>query len=239
MPAKPLLKEDNSKAADISPNSGHRSRARDRFLKAGAEVLADYELLELLLFGAIPQKDTKPLAKELLREFGSLSGVLHAPLPNLQRRFPNAPAIVTTLKLAGALAERMLKNQLIGRPVFSAWQQVLDYCQLTMARLPHEELRLLYLDAKNALISEEVHQRGTVDQTPAYPREIVKRALEHGATAIILVHNHPTGDPRPSRQDIELTKDVQAAGAVLSIAVHDHLIIGHNDFLSFKAEGLL
>lgn len=219
--------------------AGHRARLRERYLKSNGEALADYELLELLLFGAVPQKDTKPLAKDLLKQFGSLEGVLNAPIALLQHQFPTAPAIVTTIKLAGTLAERLLKNRIMGRQIFGSWQQVLDYCQLTMARLPHEELRLLYLDTKNALLGEEVHQRGTVDQTAAYPREIVKRALEKGATALIIVHNHPTGDPRPSKQDIEMTKQVKQACELLSIALHDHIIVGHNEFFSFKGEGLL
>lgn len=236
--AKPTT--DNKGAASVvSLTAGHRARLRERFLTSGAGALADYELLELLLFGAVPQKDTKPIAKELLKEFGTLENVLHAPLPALQQKFPNASAIVTTLKLAESLAERLLKNKVIGRQVFSSWERLLDYCQLTMARLPHEELRLLFLDSKNALITEEIHQRGTTDQTAAYPREIVKRALEKAATAIILVHNHPAGDPTPSRQDIDLTREIKKAADVLGIALHDHLIIGQGDYFSFKAQGLL
>ncbi len=222
-----------------NPNAGHRARLRDRFLNSGAAALADYELLELLLFGAMPRADTKPLAKRLLKEFGSLEGVLDASPEKLRAAFPKAPALIATLRLASTLAERVSRARVINRPVFTAWSNVLDYCQLTMARLPHEELRLLYLDGKNALKAEEVHQRGTVDQTPAYPREIVKRALEEGAASIILVHNHPTGDPMPSKQDLALTKAVQQAGATLGIAVHDHIIIGHGSHFSFKAEGLL
>ena len=219
--------------------AGHRGRLRERFLKSGAGALADYELLEMLLFAAMPRADTKPLAKKLIRELGGLDGVLAASPEALAKALPKSPSVVATLRLANALTERVLQKKIMNRPVFGAWSQVLDYCQLTMARLPHEELRLLFLDGRNALIGEEVQQRGTVDHTPAYPREIVKRALELGATAVIMVHNHPTGDPRPSKQDIELTRAVQAAGATLGIALHDHIIVGHNAHLSFKAEGLL
>ncbi|MGE3770886.1 MAG: DNA repair protein RadC [Bdellovibrionales bacterium] len=220
-------------------NAGHRARLRQRFLDNGPQALADYELLELLLFGAIPQKDTKPLAKELIKAYGSLAAVLNAPLNDLQARFAKQPAIATTLHLAGALAQRMLKDDMVGRTIFSSWQAVLDYCKLSMANLPHEELHLLFLDAKNALIGTEVHQRGTINHTPAYPREVVKRALEKGAAAIILVHNHPSGDPMPSKEDVALTKQIKKAAEILNITLHDHLIIGRGSHISFKAEGLL
>lgn len=222
-----------------SHTAGHRQRLRARFLEKGSDSLADYELLEMLLFGAVPQKDTKPMAKDLLKKFGSLHGVLHASTHDLQQVFAKQPAVVATLRLAKVLAERSLRESLIGRSVFSSWQNVLDYCQLTMANLPHEELRLIFLDAKNALIGEEVHQRGTINHTPAYPREVVKRALEKGAAALIMVHNHPTGDPMPSREDIELTKQIKQAAELLSITLHDHLIIGRDTHVSFRAEGLI
>jgi DNA repair protein RadC len=220
-------------------NAGHRQRLRQRYLDNGPAALADYELLELLLFGAIPQKDTKPMAKELLREFGSLNALLRAPLETLNARFAAQPSIATTIHLAGALAARALKDDMMGRTIFSSWQAVLDYLKLAMAALPHEELRLLFLDAKNALIGEEVHQRGTINHTPAYPREVVKRALEKGAAALILVHNHPTGNPTPSRDDIELTRQIAEAANVLNITLHDHIIIGADTHVSFRAEGLL
>lgn len=219
--------------------AGHRQRLRARFLENGGDALADYELLEMLLFGAVPQKDTKPMAKDLIKQFGSLAGVLHANTHELQQLFPTQPAIVASIRLAQTLAERTLREGMIGRSIFSSWQTVLDYCQLTMGNLQHEELRLLFLDAKNALIGEEVHQRGTINHTPAYPREVVKRALEKGAAALILVHNHPTGDPMPSREDIELTKQIKQAAEVLSITLHDHLIIGRDQHVSFRSEGLL
>lgn len=225
--------------APSSHASGHRQRLRARFLEKGPDSLADYELLEMLLFGAVPQKDTKPMAKDLIKKFGNLSAVLHASTHDLLTLFPKQQAIVTTIRLAKVMAERMLRATMIGRSVFSSWQSVLDYCQLTMANLPHEELRLLFLDAKNALIGEEVHQRGTINHTPAYPREVVKRALEKGAAALILVHNHPTGDPMPSREDIELTKQIKQAAELLTITIHDHLIIGRDSHVSFRAEGLL
>lgn len=233
--AEPLPKDTPSAAHA----AGHRQRLRSRFLDKGPDSLADYELLEMLLFGAVPQKDTKPMAKDLIKKFGSLQGVLHASTHELQMVFPKQPVIVATIRLAKVLAERTLREGMMGRSVFSSWQNVLDYCQLTMANLPHEELRLLFLDAKNALIGEEVHQRGTINHTPAYPREVVKRALEKGAAALILVHNHPTGDPMPSREDIELTKQIKQAAELLTITIHDHLIIGRDKHVSFRAEGLL
>jgi len=212
---------------------------RDRFEKAGADSLADYELLELLLFRFIPRKDTKPVAKALLDRFGSISAVLGAP-PHLLCETPGVGATVASdLKIVAATAQRMLRTDLIGRNVLDSWSSVLEYCRTAMAEEPREQFRILFLDKKNALMADEVQQSGTVDQTPVYPREVVRRALELSATAIILVHNHPSGDPTPSRADIEMTHKVIEACAPLAITVHDHIIIGGNSHASFKALSLM
>ncbi|QQP91871.1 DNA repair protein RadC [Skermanella sp. TT6] len=219
---------------------GHRDRLRTRFLTAGADALQDYELLELLLFAALPRRDVKPLAKSLLRAFGGLWGVLTAPPESLRRQFPKlSDGTIAALTVVGAAALRMTRQQIMDRPVLSTWQRLLDYCQGSMAHLPTEQFRLLFLDRKNVLIADEVQQRGTVDHTPVYPREVIKRALELGASAIILVHNHPSGDPTPSRADIEMTKEIARAAAALGLQIHDHLVIGKGKHSSFKAMGLL
>ncbi|UEM23569.1 DNA repair protein RadC [Skermanella mucosa] len=226
---------------DAGPDHlGHRDRLRTRFLTAGADALQDYELLELLLFAALPRRDVKPLAKSLLRAFGGLWGVLNAPPEALRRQFPKlTDGTIAALTVVGAAALRMTRQEIMDKPVLSTWQRLLDYCQGTMANLPTEQFRLLFLDRKNVLIADEVQQRGTVDHTPVYPREVVKRALELGASAIILVHNHPSGDPTPSRADIEMTKEIARAAAALGMQIHDHLVIGKGKHSSFKAMGLL
>ncbi|WP_246149244.1 RadC family protein [Skermanella pratensis] len=226
---------------DAGPDHlGHRDRLRSRFLTAGADALQDYELLELLLFAALPRRDVKPLAKSLLRAFGGLWGVLNAPPEALRRQFPKlTDGTIAALTVVGAAALRMTRQEIMDKPVLSTWQRLLDYCQGTMANLPTEQFRLLFLDRKNVLIADEVQQHGTVDHTPVYPREVVKRALELGASAIILVHNHPSGDPTPSRADIEMTKEIARAAAALGMQIHDHLVIGRGKHSSFKAMGLL
>ena len=216
---------------------GHRDRLRERMQSAGAGALADYEMLELLLFRSIPQRDTKPIAKALLDRFGSLAEVLGAPAHLLEEVKGIGPSVAFDLKLVASLAERMLRSQIRGRHVLSSWSQVLDYCRAAMAFEPREQFRILFLDKKNALIADEVQQTGTVDHTPVYPREVARRALELSATAIILVHNHPSGDPTPSRADIDMTKTIIAAAKPLGIAVHDHIIIGKKGYASMK--GLL
>jgi len=212
---------------------------RDRFVKGGAAAMPDYELLELTLFPALPRKDTKPLAKALLARFGSFAEVIAAPRARLLEIPGVGDAVVNQLKIVEAAAARLAQTRVIGRPALSSWAALLDYCMAAMARAPSEEFRILFLDRKNVLIADEVQARGTVDHTPVYPREIVKRALEHGASAIILVHNHPSGDPTPSKADIAMTREVAAAAKTLGIAIHDHLVIGRSGHASFKSLGLL
>lgn len=219
--------------------AGHRERLRDRFVQGGAEALADYELLELLLFRAIPRADTKPIAKALIARFGSFAEVLGAPAHLLAEVKGVGPAVALELKVAAAAAERMLKSTIRGRQVLTSWSAVIDYCRAAMGFETREQFRILFLDKKNALIADEVQQTGTVDHTPVYPREIVRRALELSATAIILVHNHPSGDPTPSRADIEMTKLIVESAKPLGIAVHDHIIVGKNGHASFKGLQLM
>jgi DNA repair protein RadC len=218
---------------------GHRDRLRERFLSAGPGALPDYELLELVLYAALPRRDTKPLAKALLARFGSFADVIAAPRERLLEVDGAGESVVTQLKVIEAAALRLSKTRVLGRPALSSWAALLDYCAAAMARNPHEEFRILFLDRKNALIADEVQGQGTVDHTPVYPREIVKRALELSASAIILVHNHPSGDPTPSRADIEMTREIVAAAKSLRIAVHDHLVVGRGGTASFKALGLM
>ena len=201
---------------------------------AGAGALADYEMLELLLFRSIPQRDTKPIAKALLDRFGSLAEVLGAPAHLLEEVKGIGPSVAFDLKLVASVGERMLRSQIRGRHVLSSWSQVLDYCRAAMAFEPREQFRILFLDKKNMLIADEVQQTGTVDHTPVYPREVARRALELSATAIILVHNHPSGDPTPSRADIEMTKTIADTTKPLGIMVHDHIIVGKTSHASMK-----
>ena len=217
----------------------HRRRVREKFLNTGADALADYELLELVLFGPIPRRDVKPLAKALIRRFGSFADTIAAPPERLREISGVGDAVVAALKTVEAAALRLAKGRIVNRPALSSWEALLDYCAAAMARAETEEFRVLFLDRKNILVAEEVHQRGTVDHTPVYPREVVKRALELGASALILVHNHPSGDPTPSRADIAMTREVAVAAKALKIELHDHLVIGRGRHASFKALGLL
>jgi len=219
--------------------AGHRERLRARFLKGGAEAMPDYELLELTLFAAIPRRDTKPLAKALLKRFGSFAEVIAAPRERLLEIPGVGESVASQLKIVEAAAQRLAKTKVLGRPALSSWAALLDYCTAAMARCETEEFRVLFLDRKNHLIADEVQNRGTVDHTPVYPREIVKRALELSASSIILVHNHPSGDPTPSKTDIAMTREIAGAAKALSIAVHDHLVIGRAGHASFKSLGLL
>ncbi|OCW58914.1 hypothetical protein AWJ14_20925 [Hoeflea olei] len=218
---------------------GHRDRLRLRFREGGDRALADYELLELLLFRLIPRRDTKPIAKALLARFGSLTEVLGAPAHLLTEVKGVGDSVATDLKLVAAVAHRMLKGDLKGRQVLASWSSVIDYCRAAMAFETREQFRVLFLDKKNALIADEVQQTGTVDHTPVYPREVVKRALELSATALILVHNHPSGDPTPSRADIEMTKLIVDTARPLGITVHDHIIIGKDGHASLKGLKLI
>ncbi|MEM8833486.1 MAG: DNA repair protein RadC [Pseudomonadota bacterium] len=217
---------------------GHRDRLRQRFLDA-PDSLPDYELLELLLFMAIPRKDVKPIAKTLIACFGDLNGVLNASLNDLigvQGISQNTATAIRAIRAAGL---RLLKQDMMGRPVLTSWQRLLDYCQASMANESKEQFRLILLNKRNEVIADEVQQTGTVDHTPAYPREIVKRALDLGATALIMVHNHPSGDATPSDADITMTRKVIEAAKPFDIVIHDHLIVTRNGYTSFKTEGLI
>ncbi len=217
----------------------HRARLRARFLDGGAEAIPDYEMMELVLFAAIPRRDVKPLAKTLIDRFGSFADAIAAPRERLREVTGVGDTVVTHLKIVEAAALRLSRLRLLGKPALSSWSALIDYCAATMGRNPHEEFRILFLDRKNVLVADEVQGAGTVDHTPVYPREIVKRALELSASAIILVHNHPSGDPTPSRADIEMTREIVAAAKALRISVHDHLVVGRGGTASFKALGLL
>ncbi|MFC5386351.1 DNA repair protein RadC [Aquamicrobium segne] len=216
---------------------GHRERLRERFTASGPSALPDYELLELLLFRLIPRSDTKPVAKALLARFGTLAEVLGAPAHLLQEVKGIGPAVALDLKVIAAATQRMMHGQIKDREILASWPQLLDYCQAAMAFEEREQFRILFLDKKNGLIADEVQQTGTVDHTPVYPREVIRRALELSATAIVLAHNHPSGDPTPSQADIEMTKEIIETGKRLGIVVHDHLIIGKKRYVSMK--GLL
>lgn len=217
----------------------HRKRLRERFINGGADAMPDYELLELVLFRAIPRRDVKPLARDLLERFTDFNGVISAPVDQLQIVSGVGQTVIQELKIVEAAAHRLAKSKVIGRPAISSWDALLEYCQTTMSHRQTEEFRVFYLDRKNILISDELLGQGTVDHVPVYPREIVKRALHLNASALILVHNHPSGDPTPSQQDIAMTKHIQAAADALGISVHDHLVIGKSREISFQSEGLL
>ncbi|MEX1034352.1 MAG: DNA repair protein RadC [Sneathiella sp.] len=218
---------------------GHRERMRERVISAGARSLADYQLLEMLLFAASPRGDTKPLAKSLLAEFGSLAKVLKAEPQALRKIDKVGDAVIATLKVAETLGEKILRAEIEKKNVLGSWQALLEYCQGTMSDRSIEHFRILFLNNKNHLISDEVQQTGTVNHTAVYPREVVKRALELGATALILVHNHPSGDVTPSKADIDMTGEIMAAASALGIKIHDHLIVGNRDSASFKSLGLM
>ncbi|WP_089278738.1 RadC family protein [Antarctobacter heliothermus] len=217
----------------------HRARLRERFLIGGSDALPDYEMLELVLFRAIPRRDVKPLARQLLETFGDFNGVLSAPPHRLREVNGVGDAVLTELKIVEAAAHRLARSRVLGKQVLSSWDALLDYCQTSMAHRDTEQFRILFLDRKNVLIADEPQARGTVDHVPVYPREVVKRALELNASAIILVHNHPSGDPTPSQADIDMTAQIQMAADALGITLHDHLVIGKSQELSFRSEGLL
>lgn len=217
---------------------GHRDRLRARFQTSGDE-LPDYELLELLLFTAIPRRDVKPLAKQLIDHFGSLAAVLSAPIPQLAKQPGMGESTAIFLKATREAGLRLTREEVIDRPVITAWNQLIDYLHAHMAREEREQFRILFLDKKNRLIADEVQQEGTVDHTPAYPREIVKRALELSATAIILAHNHPSGDPEPSQADRDMTRSIVDAARPIGIVVHDHVIISRTGHTSFRSLGFL
>ncbi|MEL6681710.1 MAG: DNA repair protein RadC [Pseudomonadota bacterium] len=217
----------------------HRKRLRERFVNGGAAAMPDYELLELVLFRAIPRRDVKPLARSLIDKFGDFNRVLSAPITQLRQIDGVGNAVVVELKIVEAAAHRLSRAKILERHIVSSWDALLDYCHATMSHRPTEQFRILFLDTKNAVIADEEQAKGTVDHVPVYPREVVKRALELNAASLILVHNHPSGDPTPSDADIQMTRQIIDAAQTLSISVHDHLIIGKSCELSFRAQGLL
>jgi DNA repair protein RadC len=234
---KPVAKDGLAEAA---PHYlGHRERLRARFRDAGSDAVTDYELLELVLFRTIPQRDIKPLAKELIAKFGSFAEVLAAPSQRLEEVKGIKEATATDLKIVHAAASRLARGQVKKRPVLSSWSAVLDYCRTAMAFADKEQFRVLFLDKRNQVIADELQQTGTVDHTPVYPREVVKRALELSATALILVHNHPSGDPTPSRADIQMTQAIVEIAKPLGISVHDHIIVGKEGHASLKGLKLI
>jgi DNA repair protein RadC len=238
--AKPLGLSESGEQAQLGEKPhyhGHRQRLRERFLASGA--LPDYELLEMLLFFAIPRVDVKPLAKDLIARFGSFSGVLNAEPERLAEIEEVSHHVIVLLKAVREAGERLARAEVMAQPVIGSWDKLLDYCRASMGHAPVEQFRLLFLDRKNRLIADELQQKGTVDHTPVYPREVVKRALELNATALILVHNHPSGDPTPSSGDVAMTREVQEACEKLGIALHDHVIIAKTGSASLKSLGLI
>jgi len=227
-------------ARSSSPDhKGHRQRLRERFRKNGEQSLADYELLEFLLFSALPRQDTKPIAKALLKRFGSFSAALAAPRARLKEIGGLSDVSVDTLKAVHAAIARYHRAELNERRFLDSWSKVIDYLRASMEHADIEQFRILFLDKKNGLIADEVQQTGTVDHTPVYPREVIRRALELGATALILVHNHPSGDPTPSRADIQMTRTIVDTARPLGIEVHDHIIVGLRETVSFRGLQLI
>ncbi|GMG84200.1 DNA repair protein RadC [Paralimibaculum aggregatum] len=217
----------------------HRTRLRQRLLGAGPAGIADYEILELVLFRAIPRRDVKPLAKRLLERFGDVNAVISAPPARLAEVQGVGPAVICELKIVEAAAHRLARARVIGRPALSSWSALMEYCKTTMAHRDTEQFRILFLDRKNVLVADEEQARGTVDHVPVYPREVVKRALELNASAVILVHNHPSGDPTPSQADVEMTRRIEQAARAVGVVVHDHVVVGKAEDASFRALGLL
>lgn len=217
----------------------HRKRLRTRFMEGGANAMPDYELLELVLFRAIPRQDVKPLAHMLMTEFGDFNRVVSAPQDRLRAIKGIGDAVVCELKIIEAAAQRLARAKVLNKQVLSSWDALLDYCHTTMAHRETEQFRVLFLDRKNVLIADEEQAKGTVDHVPVYPREVAKRALELNASALILVHNHPSGDPTPSQSDIDMTAQIEMACSALGLTLHDHLIVGKSRELSFKSAGYI
>lgn len=226
-------------AAPPPGHLGHRARMREKLLSAGPEALLDHELLEMVLFLALPRRDTKPIARTLLARFGSFANAIAAPLGELREIEGLGEAGAAALRTVQAAALRLARAEVMDRPVLNNWDRLIAYLSAALARERVEQFRVLFLDTRNRLIADEAQARGTVNHTPVYPREVVRRALELQATALILVHNHPSGDPTPSRADLEMTQEVKAAAASLGIVLHDHLVVGNGRHLSFRREGLL
>ncbi len=219
--------------------AGHRQRLRERFMIGGADALQDYELLELLLFMAVPRRDVKPMAKDLLAKFGSLPELMSAPHSAISQVNGVSENTATAIKTVFAISERMMKQDLMQKPILNNWTRLMDYCHMSMAHETKEHFRILFLNKKNMLIADEIQGSGTVDHTPAYPREIMKRALELGATALILMHNHPSGDSTPSQADIDMTNMIIDAAKPFDITIHDHIVIAREGYTSFRNEGLI
>ncbi len=243
--ALPLFDSDKAAAAKtvIAPQPSylrdHRKRLRDRFLSGGADAIPDYEMLELVLFRAIPRRDVKPLVRALLDRFGDYNGVLSASADQLAEVSGIGDAVICELRIVEAAAHRLARSRVRQRHIISSWDALLAYCHTTMAHADVEQFRVFYLDRKNVLIADEAQARGTIDHVPVYPREVVKRALSLNASALILVHNHPSGDPTPSEADITMTQQIKLAAETLGMVLHDHLIIGKSCETSFKSEGLI
>jgi DNA repair protein RadC len=227
------------KATADAHQKGHRDRLRKRFADGGDAGMPDYEILEMLLFRSIPQGDLKPLAKDLIKQFGSLAGVLGATPERLMNVTGIGPVSAIDLKIIEAAGKRMALQAIKDKPVLGSWKDVIDYCHAAMAHSERELFRILFLDKRNCLITDEVQGVGTVDHAPVYPREVIRRALEVGATAIILVHNHPSGDPSPSTADIRMTKEIMAVSEPMGISVHDHIIIGRHGHVSMRGQKLI
>lgn len=230
---------DSKKSNKKAHFHGHRKRVRERFLKSEGKDLHDYEILEIILFSAMPRGDVKPLAKQLIKEFGSFAKVISAPGKDLKKINGIGEAAITAIKVAHETSLRILKEDFSKKTVIASWKSLLDYCRASMSHIKNEQFRIFYLDTKNQLISDEVQQEGTVDQTAVYPREVVKRALELGASAIILAHNHPSEDCTPSKSDIDMTTKIILAAEPLGVTVHDHIIIGGSKHFSFKSNGIM
>jgi DNA repair protein RadC len=234
------LPEPSKSAPGTPPGAeGHRARLRQRLLQSGPDSLGDHEILEMILFIALPRRDTKALARALIARFGSFPAAIAAPVPDLCSVDGIGEAGAAALKIAQAAAARLARAELVDRPLLNNWDRLMDYLHTVMAREKVEQFRVLYLDTRNRLLADEAQARGTVNHTPVYPREVVRRALELQATALMLVHNHPSGDPTPSRDDIEMTQEVRQAARALGIVLHDHIIVGNGRWLSFRQEGLL
>lgn len=239
--SEPILPLFTQAAEPIRPSyiKDHRKRLRDRFINGHQDTVPDYELLELVLFRAIPRRDVKPLARALLDTFGDFCHVVAASPARLRNIKGVGDAVIVELKLVEAAAQRFTRGKIIDRPVISNWTALLDYCQTRLAHLAVEQVRVLYLDRKNRLIGDEAQGHGTIDHVPLYPREVLKRALELNASALILVHNHPSGDPTPSEADINLTHELTQGASALGLKIYDHLVIGKSNHVSFRDEGLL
>lgn len=235
----PQAEENSKKDSPGHSGSGHRARLRERLLNGGAEALADYEVLEYLLFAAVRQGDTKPVAKALIKHFGSLAGVLNADPSALQRVDGVGLTSAAALKSVALAARRMARSEVRDKPVLGSWQALLDYLAIDMAHLTVERVRVLYLDTRNRLIDDHHVGDGSIDEAAIHPREVIRRALDIGASALILVHNHPSGSPEPSRADIQITNRIAEAGRLLGVTVHDHVIIGREGHVSLRSKGLI